>query len=221
MKKIFLILLIIISLGLIVFFYFKYGDNTKQVSTPVLKETNVVENNLTQEKKIGEMVLKYITGVKVSREEYDFLNLEIESNFRKFSRDQGYKEIVVNSAPLIFSISQNINPEKKPVDKWFEENNPEEEKQSVYSTLTEEEIKIGGISARKVRYLANVQLTGGFYDLITLYVPRNTDIYEISYYAVPINEVDSNFQLDKSDLNNAEQYTKIVEQIIKSIYFVD
>lgn len=218
MKKVVVILLVAALLVAGVFFYFQNKNSVGQKEKVLEDQTSEVE--FTQEKTIGNMIFKYPEESIFLVDQEDFINLNTGLKSTGYNQSTGEKS-VSNYTPIIFSISQNENPDQLRMKDWFEKNTPEQEKQSVYSAIEQGEVVIGGVTAYKVRYAADIQLTGGFYDLITLYIPHNTDIYEVSYYATPIGETDPSFSLDEDDIKNATEYMAIVEKVIKSIKFIN
>ncbi len=217
MKKVkILILLVLLVLAGGYFLLFK----NKAVEIDLINnQNNLIKVNLTQTN-FKNISFKFNESeVSLDKEIDNLLRFYIQKESKILNRNEGYSSSVSKTTPLNFFLNKNQNPENLSISKWFEENTPEQEKQSIYSALEEEEVNIGGVTSYKVRYQAHPQLTGGYYDLVTIYIPYKTDIYQIEYYSAPKGEVDPSLALSEEEKKSIEEYEKIVGEIINSIRF--
>lgn len=121
---------------------------------------------------------------------------------------------------LSIYVTKNANKDELSIDDWLaaEGNNLESDKQSPKS-YKQENIEISNKKGVK-NYFAPVdgRVNFSLYELITLYIPNKTDIYEINYYKLPINP---DPLLTPEYIKNAENYEKVTDEIIQSIRFVE
>lgn len=222
MKKLWIFLIVVIIFGSVFFYY--YFINIKKDDSLLKKDDFVLNNSLkteknTYEKKFGDMVLKIPKDFKFVVEEDDFLNLNTNFNFMKNS-DLSEERVSSLDAPLLIYLNKNVNKENNLISDWFKNNSPENEPKSVYRVLKKENTIINGLESYKVVFENDTQLTGGYYNLTTIYISYKSDIYEISYYTYLLDEQDKTlYNFTESETQDAKNYEKAVEEIIKTIRF--
>ncbi|MEI6400175.1 MAG: hypothetical protein WCO58_01475 [bacterium] len=225
MKKLLIVLGIILVLAGVLFYvqYVQMSRAVQPVFVPQVQNQETKKESeeivLDKEKQIGNLVFNYSNNFEFLVDEKDTINLNLKIKSVGNDRFTGQKTST-EYTPVRFFFDKNENPKKLSIEKWFDINSPEFEKQSFYDSLAKESITIDGINAYKVRFQSNTQITGGYYDLISIYIPYGTDIYQIDSYAVPLKQDDPSLALNDEDIKNTEAYEKIVDQIIQSIHFV-
>jgi hypothetical protein len=217
MKKLFIILFLIL-VGVIIFLYFKNKEVViTQVFNNVKNEESIIkEDVLKNQKQIGDIIVNYPDNTQIFIDKINNLDLSLKINSFSFNESSNKKEKRDYSF-LNFLYFKNENPERLTIEKWFEDNNPESEKQSPYSVISSEKINIDGREALKVYFYASDYISGGYYNLMSIYIPNKTDIYEIQGYKLPSKPDPA---LTEDDIKSAKEYEKIVDQIVQSIHFV-
>lgn len=199
-----IIVLLAIAVMTSVFFYLK--SQAVKID-PEINESKLNNEEVLNNKKIGDLNFQYNLNYDLVVDREDYINIKIPVN--------------LNYLPFYFYLTKNSNPQKLEIAKWFSENNPEEDRQSIYSIVNQENIFLDKKEAYKVQYYAHPQLTGGYYDLVSIYIAHGADIYEINYYTKPTLAPEDTIVLNQNDLENLQSYTKNVEKIIQSIHFSD
>ena len=186
---------------------------TIQANNNVQQKTEVVSNT---KKQIGDLVFEYPQDTTFLKDDINYLNLNIK--IKSVGIDQeSLKKYEQDYIPVKLFYSKSQNPQNLPIEKWFDLNNPADEKQSPFEVLNSEKIKIGDTDVLKVIFSSAPYLTGGYYNLQSVYITHNSDIYEIQSYSLPSTP---DTALTPEDIKNIGDYQKSVDQIIQSIHFV-
>ena len=220
MKKgliILVLLLLIIAMAYSAFLYKNKGLlNTKNTEHGNIKNKIPPQVN-TKEARLGSMVLNYPQNAEiyVNNKLSVSINLIQKIKMLNFVIDKRY---VSDSAPFSVIFLKNENPDKLLIEKWFDQNNPEGDKQSPFSVISKEKLKINNLESLRVVFHVTDDRAGGYYNLNNIYISKGSDIYSTESFKLP-QEPDP--VLTVEDIKNIKDYEKTVDQIIQSIHFVE
>jgi len=126
-----------------------------------------------------------------------------------------YQEIdTSNFFYILISKDKNSNKEKLTIQKWWEQNGPQTQRQAPYPD-EEGETEIANNMAYKTYYLKSQNILNQHYDFVDYFVAKDFDIYEISSQISP----------RESDLSDkyfiaAKEYETQFNQILSSFHFL-
>ncbi len=112
---------------------------------------------------------------------------------------------------------KNINKESLSINKWWEEFGPQNQHKAPYP-LKNNLIKIKNNDAYYTLYSGSDGFGYDYYNLVIVYIPHGTDIYEVHGFKLPDNP---SSDLTPEDVQAAKEYEKIFDQILQSIEFLD
>lgn len=212
-----LLLLAIILWGVT---YFIKKESSVGIEMPIV---GIVHNNIftaqnLEKITIGSLELKYpkqFTYKVYDNTLYDF------NTHKQFVTINSSNNIQISDYyPIKISYLPNGNPKKLSLDDWWQEEDPNN-----YPHLTGpdvvKKIKINDIATYQVVY---THVTGEYddtywYSDVSVFIVRNTEVYEMKGYILAKENPDSRFT--PADIQSAQEYEKIFNDILASFKFVD
>jgi len=212
MKKgitIFILLVVIVCS----YYYFLQKKVEVNKGEQIMIKDKLASKALTKENKFGNMVFDYSTD-DINTKEVDS---ELILLFNKLKFVQSIFPKKYYPASFSISVGKNTNNKKLSIEEWLDENSFENSRQAP-SSYKRESVIISNTNASKRYFYPRNGFRSEYYETIILYIPYKNDVYEIDYYILP-KELDPSFI--KEDIEQAKDYEKIVDEIIKSIRFVE
>ncbi len=215
MKKVITILVLILAIAVSGFYIYLDFSNKKE-EVEIVKQDEVKKEIFpivkTKEVKIGDMVLNIPENLEVFNENGTYFR--INGSFKNLNDDTK----VSNFLSMGVDYKNNLNDKNLLIKDWFYENGPQTQKHAKIPDF-EKSSKINTIDSYLVRYLAPQDGFGlSTYTKDSIYISYKKNIYEIWNY----RRTDSkDVYLTPEEIESIENYEKIVDEIIKSIRFVE
>ena len=213
MKKVVLILLCVIIVGLV---YFYLLNKNKEI---IHQEEIVImtPTKETKEVKVGNLVLNIPEELEIIKSNRYALSIKIPGVYAE--KNEVDSRIQKKYNYLIFSFYENTNLDRKSAQEWFLSESSKEAGIVIDPPDNEFILKVGNFDAYKtIHGSLNEFVDTTYYNREQTYIPNKTDIYEIvSYRKADTKEI----QLTPEEQKSIENYEKIVDQIIQSIRFVN
>ncbi len=213
MKKVITILVLILAIAVSGFYIYLDFPNKKEDVEIVKKDEvkkEIVPIVKTKEVKLGDMVLNISENLEINNVN-DSLVLKFKGSFKNV-------DIKDNSLFFYLNYSKDSVLMNSSLEDWFDQNGPQTEKTSA-SSLYDEEKKVNNLSYIESLYEAPTsRMASSFYNVKVLYFKNKSDIYEITYFNKSNNP---KISLTPEEEKSIQNYEKIVDEIIKSIRFVD
>ncbi len=219
MKKVITILVLILAIAVSGFYIYLDFSNKKEdleivKKDEVKKEIVPIVNN--KEVKLGNMIIDIPASLEI--EELKDKNISINI-IGKYVVDESINEVTDEKYKMIsFFYRKNDNPNKTSLKEWSDYNGPQVEKNS-HIPLDEKYIKINKLDAYLTLYgRPDYASDTKYYNREQTYLSNKTDIYEIRNYR---QADEKEIKLTPEEEKSIQNYEKIVDEIIKSIRFVD
>lgn len=223
MKKIFTILVSVLIIAMSGFYIYskklllqnKEGEKNQITKQEEIKK-EVMQEAQTKEIKLGDMVLSIPESLIIEDLTEKNITVNIPGIFAE--NNELDQKIQVKQKRFMLFFDKNSNKDKLSLKDWSDNYGPQTEPHSQIA-INEKYIKINNFDAYLTlysypRYVYDIE----YYDREQTYLSNKTDIYEIRNYrrADP-----KNIFLTPEEIKSIENYEKIVDQIIKSIRFVN
>ena len=209
MTKKYFILLIILTLLICLGFVFKWHFlKAKITESEKLGETVALN--------IGNMTIKYPSFIKFKK--YGETSYDFDTKKLFFNKDESGSIKQDTYFPIKITYLSGVNSEKLSVKDWWNKEGPQNDRQAP-SPDREESIIVNGVESYKTTFTSPIpEYHSYYYDVVYLYIPNGSDIYKISGYQLPIN---INPDLTPEEIKSAQEYEKILNQVINSFKFTN
>lgn len=215
-RTLIIVLAVVVAFGI---FYFMKQNKMEELNAPLSQNNSqqkVTQPDEMKDVQIGDMIFSVPKELEVKNDDKNHETIFLPGTFIS-GKDLSGENTHDNKLPIFITYHTNDNEKYLSLSEWFKFNGPQTEKTSATSWYDMEKV-IGTISYFESLYKAPTSMyQSDYYDVVLDYFKNKTDIYTVTSYKMPTNPGTS---LTPDEQKSIENYEKIVNQIIESIYFV-